>query len=77
MTAVKVLAQVDDFRFIERGIIELNGMPDYRLQVQNWYTKAWRDAYLFDNGLQLQTAMCDLEYTKWLLNRPCYIRDDE
>lgn len=74
---VKVLAQVDDFRFIEKGVIELNGKPDYRLQVQNWYTKAWRDAYLFDNGLQLQTAMCDLEYAKWLLNRPCYIEDDE
>ena len=74
---VKVLAQVDDFRFIEKGIIELNGKPDYRLQVQNWYTKTWRDAYLFDNGLQCSTAMSDLEYTKWLLNRPCYIKDDE
>jgi len=77
MSAVKVLAQVDDFRFVERGVIEINGQPDYRLQVQNWYTKAWRDAYLFDNEMQCATAMSDLDYTKWLLNRPCYIDEKE
>ena len=76
MTAMQVLAQIDDFRFIQKGIIELNGMPDYRLQVQNWYTKQWRDSYLFDNEMQCQTAMGDLEYAKWLLHRPCYIKDD-
>ena len=77
MIAMQVLAQIDDFRFVQKGIIELNGMPDFRLQVQNWYTKQWRDYYLFDNEMQCQTAMCDLEYAKWLLNRPCYIEDDE
>lgn len=73
--AMKVLAQVEDFRFVECGVIELNGMPDYRLQVQDWYTKRFRDAYLFDNGMQCATAMSDLDYAKWLLNRPCYIKD--
>ena len=72
---MKVLAQVDDFRFVEKGVIELNGKPDYRLQVQNWYTKAWRDAYLFDNEMQCVTAMDDLDYAKGLLDRPCYIED--
>jgi len=72
-----VLAQVEDVRFVEKGVIELNGMPDYRLQVQNYYTKRFHDYYLFDNELQCYTAMADLDYAKWLLNRPCYIEDDE
>jgi len=74
--AMKVLAQVDDFRFVESGIIEINGKPDYRLQVQDYYTKRFRDYYLFDNAMQCQTAMGDLDYARWLLNRPCYIRED-
>lgn len=74
---MKVLAQVDDFRFVEKGVIEDNGMPDYRLQVQNFHTKRFHDYYLFDNELQCQTAMSDLDYARWLLNRPCYIKDDE
>jgi len=73
---MKVIAQVEDFRFVERGIIELNGMPDYRIQVQDYYTKRFRDVYLFDNQMQFETALNDLNYAKWLLDRPCYIQED-
>jgi hypothetical protein len=74
---MKVLAQVEDYRFIEAGIIELNGRPDYRLQMQDFYSKRFRDVYLFDNEMQMEVAMGDLDYCKWLTNRPCYIKDDE
>ena len=77
MIAMKVLAQVEDYRFIEAGIIELNGRPDYRLQMQDFYSKRFRDVYLFDNEMQMEIAMGDLDYCKWLTNRPCYIKDEE
>jgi hypothetical protein len=69
---MKVIAQIEDFRFVEKGIIEINGMPDYRLQVQDYYTKRFKDVYLFDNKMQFETALNDLDYAKWLLDRPCY-----
>jgi hypothetical protein len=74
---MKVLAQVEDYRFIEAGVIELNGRPDYRLQMQDFYSKRFRDVYLFDNEMQMEIAMGDLDYCKWLTNRPCYIKDEE
>ena len=42
----KVLLEREGFRFVEKGIIELNGKPDYRLQMQDFYTKRWNDMYL-------------------------------
>jgi hypothetical protein len=74
---MKVLAQVEDYRFIEAGVIELNGRPDYRLQMQDFYSKRFRDVYLFDNEMQMEIAMGDLDYCKWLTNRPCYISDED
>lgn len=74
---MKVIAQFEDFRFVERGTLEINGKPDLRLQTQDSYTLRWRDSYLFDNEMQMLTAIEDLEYAKWLLNRPCYIKDEE
>ena len=47
----KVILEREGFRFIERGIIELNGKPDYRLQMKDFYTKKWNDVYLFDNSM--------------------------
>ena len=74
---MRVLAQIEDFRFVEAGVLEINGKPDFRLQVQDFWTKRWKQVYEFDNALQCQTAMEDLDYCKWLTSRPCYIRDDE
>jgi hypothetical protein len=72
---MKVLLERGSFRFVERGTIELNGMPDFRLQEKNYYTQKWFDVYLFDNKIQCLLAMEDAEYPKWLTGKPCYIRD--
>lgn len=79
MEMPKVLFEREGYRFVQKGIIELNGMPDYRLQKQNYYTKRWYDIYLFDNKMQCLLAMEDIEYAKWLDpdRVPCYISDDE
>lgn len=65
----------EGYRFIEKGTIELNGMPDYRLQKQDYYTKRWNDEYLFDNQMQCMLAMEDIEYAKWLCGDPAYVKD--
>ena len=64
-------------RFVEKGILEINGMPDYRIQKADSWTKRYKDMYLLDNQMQLLTAMDDFEYTKWLDPEgvPCYIKD--
>lgn len=75
----KTLFEREGYRFVESGILEINGKPDYRLQKKDWYTKRWSDIYLFDNGMQCSLAMEDIEYAKWLDpdRVPCYVRDDE
>ena len=75
--STKVLLEKESFRFVESGIIELNGKPDYRLQMKDTYSRKWNDVYLFDNGLQCSIAMEDIEYAKWLTNQPCYIDPDD
>jgi hypothetical protein len=62
----KVLMEKREYRFVEVGIIELNGKPDYRLQKKNEWTKRWNDIYLFDNQMQCLTAMEDHQYCRWL-----------
>jgi hypothetical protein len=75
MSVTKTVAQIQGFRFIERGTLEINGKPDLRLQLQDEYTLRWRDVYNFDNEMQMLTAIEDIEYAKWLTNQPCYIKD--
>ena len=41
-------------------------MPDYRIQKYNDWTKRYSDMYLLDNSIQLDYAIEDFEYTKWL-----------
>ena len=72
---MKVLFEREGFRFVENGIIELNGKPDYRLQEQDYYNRKWFDVYKFDNQMQCLTAMEDIEYAKWLTDKPCYVGD--
>ncbi len=72
---MKTLLEREGYRFVEDGIIELNGMPDYRLQKQNFYTKRWNDEYLFDNQMQCALAMEDIEYAKWLCGDNAYVKD--
>jgi hypothetical protein len=75
----KVLLERESYRFVDVGVIELNGMRDYRLQKKDYYTRRWRDIYFFDNQLQCITAMEDIEYAKWLDPDcvPCYVKDDD
>lgn len=68
----KILLEREGYRFVEKGILEINGKPDYRMQKQNEYTKRWYDIYLFDNGMQCSLAMEDRDYTLWLDDQPCY-----
>ena len=75
----KVLMEREGYRFVEVGILEINGKPDYRLQKKNEWTKRWNDIYLFDNQMQCLTAMEDIEYAKWLDpdRVPCYVDEND
>lgn len=77
--AVKVLGTRFPYRYVESGTIELNGMPDFRIQKIDSYTGRYRDMYLCDNQMQILTAMEDFEYTKWLDpdTVPCYVKGDD
>lgn len=77
--AVKVLGTRFPYRYVESGTIELNGMPDFRIQKVDSYTGRYRDMYLCDNQMQILTAMEDFEYTKWLDpdTVPCYVKGDD
>jgi len=62
---MKVILERYPYRYVERGILE-NGFPDYRIQKFNEDTQKYSDMYLLDNGTQLDYAMEDENYTKWL-----------
>lgn len=62
----KVILERYPYRFVECGTLEINGMPDYRIQKYHEWTKNYRDMYLCDNGMQFEIALEDVEYAKWL-----------
>ena len=68
---MKILLERFPYRYVECGTLEINGMPDYRIQKAHEYTKRYSDMYLLDNQMQLLTAMEDFEYTKWARSRSC------
>ena len=74
---IEVLLQNEPYRYIRREELLENGQPDYRIQKWNNYN-GYKDMYLCDNYMQMQTAMEDFEYTKWLdpAGVPCYIKED-
>ena len=74
---MEVLLEKYPYRYVETGIIELNGQPDYRIQKYNTYTERYRDMYLCDNSIQFDMCIEDLEYTKWLDPEgvPCYVKE--
>ena len=71
---MNVIMERYPYRYIEDGVIELNGKPDYRIQKFNEYTRRYNDMYLLDSSIQLDLALEDFEYTKWLdpAGVPCY-----
>ena len=56
---MKILLERFPYRYVECGTLEINGMPDYRIQKAHEYTKRYKDMYLLDNQMQLLTAMED------------------
>jgi hypothetical protein len=73
---MNVVLERGDVRYTYNGVLE-NGVKDYRMQLKDYYTKRWSDVYYFDNEMQCTIAIEDVDYTNWLLDRPCYIKDDE
>ena len=69
---MEVIHERGCYRYVLKGTIELNGLPDYRLQEKDEYTKRWHDAYLFDNVDQMFLAIEDPQYTLWLTGKPAY-----
>ena len=76
---MNVIMERFPYRYVESGVIELNGKPDYRIQKFNEYTRRYNDMYLCDNSMQLDIAIEDFEYTKWLDpdGVPCYVKEDD
>ena len=56
---MEVLHEKYPYRYVESGIIELNGEPDYRIQKYNTYSMRYRDMYLCDNFMQIETDIID------------------
>jgi hypothetical protein len=76
---VKIILERSPYRYVQCGLLEINGKPDYRIQKFNEWTKRYTDMYFLDNQMQLDTCLEDPEYTKWLDPEgvPCYIKDDD
>ena len=62
---IEVLLQNEPYRYVRKEELLENGQPDYRIQKWNNHN-GYKDMYLCDNYMQMQTAMDDFEYTKWL-----------
>ena len=68
------------YRFVHTDKPLDNGKFDFRIQKMGQYSPKYKDMYLFDNQMQLDTCIEDPEYTKWLDpdGVPCYVkRNDE
>jgi len=65
------------YRFVHTDKPLSNGRLDFRIQKQDHYTQRYKDMYLLDNQMQLDTCIEDPEYTKWLdpAGVPCYVKD--
>jgi hypothetical protein len=58
------------YRYVQCGLLEINGKPDCRIQKWHDWTKRYRDMYLCDNETQMLIAIEDVEYTRWLDSDP-------
>ena len=76
MKKATVLLERFPYRYVQCGMLE-NGFPDSRIQKVCSYTDKYKDMYLLDNSTQLDYAMEDFEYTKWLDpdGVPSYVKD--
>ena len=65
-TAVEVILERYPYRFVQQGLLEINGEPDFRIQKFNEITRRYRDMYYLDTSIQLDYCIEDPEYVKWL-----------
>ena len=74
---MKVILERFPYRYVQCGLVEINGMPDCRIQKYNEWTKRYSDMYYCDNQQQFFLTIEDPEYTKWLDPEgiPCYRKD--
>jgi hypothetical protein len=74
-----VLMEQFPYRYVQVGVLEINGKPDCRIQKIDTYTGRYKDMYLCDNEMQLMVAMEDYDYTCWLDSDrvPCYVKDED
>ena len=49
---MNVIMERYPYRYVEDGVIELNGKPDYSIQKFNEYTRRYNDMYLLDSSIQ-------------------------
>ena len=62
----KIIYERFPYRYVQKGLLEKNGKPDYRIQKFNEITRQYNDMYYLDSGLQLDACLEDFEYVKWL-----------
>ena len=74
---MKVILERFPYRYVQCGLLEINGMPDCRIQKYNEWTKRYSDMYYCDNQQQFFLTIEDPEYTRWLDPEgiPCYRKD--
>ena len=66
----EVILERYPYRFVQKGLLETNGEPDYRIQKFNDIQKRYYDMYYLDSSIQLDCAIEDPEYVKWLDHDP-------
>ena len=66
MTKATIILERFPYRFVQKGLLEINGEPDYRIQKFNDLTRQYNDMYYLDSGIQLDACLEDHEYVKWL-----------
>ena len=70
----RMCAERFPFKYMDHGILP-NGCGDFRMYEFSEDTRRYRECYLFDNKEQMLLAIEDHEYSKWLTNRSCYVKD--
>ena len=66
MTKAKVILDRFPYKFVECGKLEINGMPDFRILKFNEVTRSYQTMYYLDSQIQMDCALEDPEYVKWL-----------
>ena len=62
----EVILERYPYRFVQKGLLEENGAPDFRIQKFNDIQKRYYDMYYLDSQAQLDCCIEDPEYVKWL-----------